>query len=139
MADLLFEIGTEELPSWYPPQATADLERLLKDAPSDAGISHGPVSVYSTPRRLAVLVRELPPTSERREEQRRGPPVSAAFDADGAPTRAAIGFAANNGVDVSELTVAPGPKGDYVYATFVSGGQPVRDVLGGLLEELVRE
>lgn len=139
MADLLFEIGTEELPSWYPPQATADLERLLSAALADAGISHGAISSYSTPRRLALLVRELPERSERREEQRRGPPVTAAFDADGQPTRAAHGFAANNGVAVGELTVAAGPRGDYVYATAVSGGQPVAEVLPGLLAGLVRE
>src|SRR5690625_7229495 len=69
MADLLFEIGTEELPAWYPERATADMEQLLKAALANAGISHGEITRYSGPRRLALLVRDLP---ERSEERRVG-------------------------------------------------------------------
>ncbi len=139
MADLLFEIGTEELPSWYPPQATRNLRDMLEKALAQAGISHGELRVYSTPRRLAVFAPGLPERSERREEKRRGPPVAAAFDNEGQPTRAAAGFAANSGIDVSELTVEPGPKGDYVWATVSTGGAEVSMVLPGILEQLVRE
>src|SRR5690625_218823 len=78
MADLLFEIGTEELPAWYPERATADMEQLLKAALANAGISHGEITRYSSPRRLALLVRDLPEYSERRTSKRRGPPVAAA-------------------------------------------------------------
>src|SRR5690625_7651403 len=105
MADLLFEIGTEELPAWYPERATADMEQLLKAALANAGISHGEITRYSSPRRLALLVRDLPEYSERRTSKRRGPPVAAAFDAAGEPTRAALGFAESNGVSADALTV----------------------------------
>ena len=138
MADLLFEIGTEELPAWYPERATADMEQLLKAALANAGISHGEITRYSSPRRLALLVRDLPEYSERRTSKRRGPPVAAAFDAAGEPTRAALGFAESNGVSADALTVESGPRGEYVYATIETGGEAVAELLPPLLAELVR-
>src|SRR5690625_439692 len=138
MADLLFEIGTEELPAWYPERATADMEQLLKAALVNAGISHGEITRYSSPRRLALLVRDLPEYSERRTSKRRGPPVAAAFDAAGEPTRAALGFAESNGVSADALTVESGPRGEYVYATIETGGEAVAELLPPLLAELVR-
>lgn len=137
MTDLLFEIGTEELPSWYPAQASADLESLLTQALESAGISHGHVTTFSTPRRLALLVRDLADSSERRSEKRRGPPVSAAFDADGRHTRAALGFAAANGVTVEALTVEESGRGEYLYATVETGGEATKDLLPALLSRLV--
>src|SRR5690625_1595740 len=85
MPDLLFEIGTEELPDWYQEQAAASLERLLVRALTEAGVSHGPARHYSTARRLAVTVRDVGALSERRTEKRRGPPAAVAFDEAGQP------------------------------------------------------
>lgn len=139
MPDLLFETGTEELPSWYQADAAEALGRLLERAFAAAGISHGAVRVYSTPRRLAVTVASVAGMSERRTEKRRGPPVAAAFDAEGSPTRAAVGFAKTNGVPVESLTVESTDRGDYVYATVGTGGEDTFSLLPGILASLVRE
>src|SRR5690554_4776912 len=139
MADLLFEIGTEELPSWYPRKATADLASMLSKALSAAGVSHGAVEKFSTPRRLALLVHDLADSAERRSEKRRGPPVAAAFDADGNHTHAASGFAASNGVPVESLTVEDSGKGEYVYATVETGGERTAELLPEILASLVHD
>ena len=139
MPDLIFEIGTEELPSWYPRQATADLERMLTRALAQAGVSHGTIDTFSTPRRLALLVHDMADSAERRSEKRRGPPVAAAFDADGNHTRAASGFAASNGVPVDSLTVEDSGKGQYLYATVETGGERTAELLPAILTALVHD
>lgn len=135
MADLIFEIGTEELPSWYPPQALAALSAMLGAALGSAGIAHGEIRTFGTPRRLALLVQGLPEASERRSEKRRGPPAGAAFDSAGAPTRAAEGFASKNGVDPAGLVVEDG----YVYAVVETGGESVAELFPGILARLVTD
>ena len=137
MADLLFEIGTEELPSWYVVQGRDALASEIVRALAEARLDHGAVRAFATPRRLAVLVEGLAEESERRSEKRRGPPASAAFDADGEPTRAAIGFAESNGVSPSELVVEETEKGKYIFATRETGGESARQLLPGLLSSLV--
>jgi len=101
--DFLFELGTEELP----PKALAQLEAALRDAVVaglDAlGLRHGPVESFATPRRLALRVRRLVAQQPDQLIRRRGPPVRAAFDAGGAPTRAAQAFAASCGVPLEAL------------------------------------
>lgn len=139
MPDLLFEIGTEELPDWYQEQAAASLERLLLRALREAGVSHGPARHYSTARRIAVTVRDVGALSERRTEKRRGPPAAAAFDEAGQPTRAASGFAAANGVRVEDLTVSETERGDYLYAHVETGGEDTVTLLPGILTGLVRD
>jgi glycyl-tRNA synthetase beta chain len=139
VSKLLFEIGTEELPSWYPPQAENALREMLALALTGAGVGFGSIRTFSTPRRLALLVEGLARQSELREEKRRGPPVAAAFDAEGRPTRAAAGFAASNSVPVEALVVGESDKGSYVYAVVTTGGVPVSELLPPLLARLVRD
>lgn len=101
--DFLVELGTEELP----PKSL----RLLRDAFADgvreglakAGLTHGTVHAYAAPRRLAVLVEGLIGQQPDRTQQVDGPPVKAAFDANGNPTQAALGFAKKNGVDMAAV------------------------------------
>ena len=139
MPDLLFEIGTEELPDWYQEPAADALGRLLQTALTSAGVSHGAVTCYSTPRRLAVGIRDVAEVSTKRTEKRRGPPAAAGYDGDGQPTRAARGFASANGVPVEELTVESTGRGDYLYALVETGGEDTAALLPGLLARLVRE
>ncbi|MEX2543478.1 MAG: glycine--tRNA ligase subunit beta [Trueperaceae bacterium] len=136
MPDLLFEIGTEELPSWYVSQGRIALVSGIEKALEDARLPHGQIHGFATPRRLAVLVEGLADASERRSEKRRGPPESAAFKA-GEPTKAALGFAETNGVDPSELTVEETDKGRYVFVTKEVGGTPAAEVLPELLSSLL--
>lgn len=101
--DFLFEIGTEELP----PRALPELEQALRTALAEqlaaAHLQHGPIASFATPRRLAVRVRRLAAQQPEQNIRRRGPPVRAAFDAAGQPTRAAQAFAASCGVQLSQL------------------------------------
>ena len=137
MPDLLFEIGTEELPSWYVTQGRDALVTGVTAALEEARLKHGSVRAFATPRRLAVLVEGLAEESERRSEKRRGPPAGAAFDSAGKPTRAALGFAEANGVEPQELVVEETDKGKYLFATREIGGEQARTLLPGLLASLV--
>src|SRR5690606_39116582 len=122
--DLLFEIGTEELPAWYVTEGSRALGSLLAERLAAAGLAPADVTVYATPRRLAALATGVPDRSAERVEERRGPSVAVAFDAQGAPTRAAEAFARSSGVDVASLERRPTDKGDYVYARVRRGGEP---------------
>lgn len=139
MSDLLFEIGTEELPSWYVVQAQQTIGPLLSSKLAAAQLGHGAVSAYATPRRIAVVVRDVAATSETRLEKRRGPSVEVAFDAAGEPTRAAAGFAKSLGLEPSELSREQTDKGDYVFAQLARGGEKAADLLPALLADLVAE
>ncbi len=132
--NLLFEIGTEELPAAYVPRALADLARLAAERLAAARLGFEAIETYATPRRLALVVRGLPEASARVEEERRGPPEKAAFK-DGEPTPAAAGFARKAGVEVADLTVKDG----YVWARVVHEGQPTTSLLPELLAGLVRD
>ncbi|RLT96016.1 glycine--tRNA ligase subunit beta [Ketobacter sp.] len=112
-ADFLVELGTEELP----PKALNTLSQSFRDGIvkglEAAGLPHGEVQAYAAPRRLAVLVKALAKQQPDRVQNIDGPPVQAAFDADGNPTKAALGFARKNGVEVADLDRS-GPKLRYV-------------------------
>jgi len=139
MPRLLFEIGTEELPAWYVAQGATALAAGLAARLAERRLAHGPMRSFATPRRLAVMVEDLAETTERRVEARRGPAEAAAFDAEGQPTRAAIGFATSAGVSPADLVVEATPKGRYVVARREVGGEPAAAVLPPLLTALVAE
>ena len=139
MSDLLFEIGTEELPDWYVTQARGALSELMTERLAEAQLEHGALRAYATPRRVAVLVEGLAPATRERVEERRGPPAEIAFDADGVPTKAAMGFADTIGVPAGELAVEETQKGRYVFARKRVGGTPADAVLPELLARLVAD
>ena len=101
--DLLFELLTEELPPRTLKALSFALTEGITLGLDAAGIPHGAVRGFATPRRLAVLVRKLAEHQPDKQVERRGPPLSASFDAQGAPTQAAIAFARNCGVPVTGL------------------------------------
>jgi glycyl-tRNA synthetase beta chain len=137
MADLLFEIGAEEIPAGFAPaalqQLTQDLGRLL----DEARLAHGEVKAVGTPRRLAVWARDVAARQPDATSQALGPPVAQAFDAAGNPTQAALGFARSQGVDVSVLERVETPKGVRLAVTKVEKGQKAEKVLPALLDRLV--
>ena len=100
---LAFEIGTEELPAFDLHAATEKLGGLAAAALDGAKIPHGSIAVYSTPRRLIVVVADVPEATEAAVEEYRGPAAKIAFDENGQPTKAAIGFARGKGVDPASL------------------------------------
>ena len=127
-AELFLEIGTEEIPAGFLPVAQADLERLLRKEFEAARIAHGDVTTYATPRRLAICVADVAPEQQRQELDLMGPSVKVAFDADGNPSKAAMGFARSNGVDVADLGRVETEKGEYVHISKVVEGRPTSEI-----------
>ena len=130
---LLLEIGCEEIPAGYIAPALAQLERSAAEGLAASRIAHGAVRTLGTPRRLALIVEGVAPRQEDRTREVTGPPVKAAFDASGAPTGAARGFAKNAGVPVETLERVRTPKGEYLLARVHDEGRPSVEVLPGLL------
>jgi glycyl-tRNA synthetase beta chain len=137
MADLFLEVGAEEIPAGFVPPALEQLERELAKALADARLSHGEVKAAGTPRRLAVWARAVAPRQTDAQSQALGPPVAHAFDAEGKPTPAAVGFAKSQGVDVAALERTQTPKGERLAVTRVEKGRRAEQVLPALLERLV--
>ncbi len=139
--ELLIEIGVEELPAAWMPALTRQLGERLEARLKEARIAPGAaVEVFSTPRRLTARLGKIAERQEDLEEVVTGPPVSAAFDAEGHPTPAAVGFAKKQGVGVEDLGRAQSARGEYL--TFLkrqrgkSAIDALPDVLGGVLRDL---
>lgn len=134
MADLLIEVRCEELPHGMISPARDALATGLVELLE--GIEHGPVQTWSTPRRVAVGIRDVASGRPVEEQLVTGPPIAAA-KRDGQWTKAAMGFARGRGVDLEDLEVVDGPKGQVVGATIRVGGEQTRDIVAAGLEKLV--
>jgi glycyl-tRNA synthetase beta chain len=137
MADLLFEIGAEEIPAGFVPPALRQLEADLAKLLGEARLAHREVKAVGTPRRLAVWARDVAQRQTDAHSEAMGPPVAAAYDAAGNPTQAALGFARSQGVEVSALVRLQTPKGERVAVQKVEKGRRAEQVLPALLERLV--
>lgn len=130
---LTFEIGTEELPPGEIAPALDTLRRHIEAGANSARLSIGNITTYATPRRLAVLVSDVASQAETIEETLTGPSAKIAFDDDGNPTRAAIGFAKGKGLDPSELIRVETDKGAYVAAVVRREGEQARTIFSEVL------
>ncbi len=134
-ADLLFELGTEELP----PKALRRLRDAFRNefvsGLENANLEHGNVRAFATPRRLAIWVRDLTMTQPDRKVERRGPAVKAAFDSEGKPTRAAEGFAGSCGTSVDKLERVETEKGAWLMFRGEETGQPANALLPGIAKQ----
>ena len=128
----LLEIGTEELPADFVANAIAQWQSRIPKSLTDNLLTPESVQVYGTPRRLAVLIQGLPSQQPDREEAIKGPPAAAAFK-DGQPTKAAIGFAKKQGVEVSALAIEATDKGDFVFVQKKTPGRPAQEILPELV------
>jgi glycyl-tRNA synthetase beta chain len=132
--DFLVEIGTEELPpKSLLALATAFADGIAKGL-TEAGLSHKAVERFATPRRLAVRVRKLVERQPDRAIERRGPPLKAAFDAQGAPTQAALAFAKGCGVAVNALEQLETPKGAWLVHRGTEAGASTMSLLAGIVQ-----
>ncbi|GIV18633.1 MAG: glycine--tRNA ligase beta subunit [Armatimonadota bacterium] len=138
MADLLLEIGTEELPAGVVESALEQLQAAVTQRLQEARIAFGAVETFGTPRRLILFLQEVAPAQTDVVREVRGPAANIAFDAQGHPTPAALGFARKQGVDVSELEVVHTPQGDYVMAKVFERGKPTVEVAASLFPEAIR-
>ncbi|MCF6281111.1 MAG: glycine--tRNA ligase subunit beta [Candidatus Polarisedimenticolaceae bacterium] len=133
-ADLLFELGTEELP----PVALKSLSNALcaefQRGLEDAGLSFGELKPYATPRRLALTIESLSLSQPDQNVERRGPAVQAAFDADGNATKAAEGFARSCGVTVGQLDRLKTDKGEWLNFCKQQKGKLAIDLLPEIAE-----
>lgn len=138
--EFLLEIGTEEIPAGFMATAIPSLEELVTNALAGARIAHGAIETYATPRRLIVRALEVAPSQTSVEIEKTGPPVASAYDAQGNPTKAAIGFARSQGVEVSDLQIVKTAKGEQVAVRKMEQGRATGEVLGeiipGLLEKI---
>ena len=132
--DFLFEIGTEELP----PKALLGLQQALVASLGagldKAGLAHGELVGFATPRRLAVWVKRLAPAQPEQLIRRKGPPLTAAFDAQGQPTRAALAFAESCGTELTRLERITEGKGTFLYFTGSRPGARTVELLPGLTQ-----
>ncbi|MCD6363652.1 MAG: glycine--tRNA ligase subunit beta [Synergistetes bacterium] len=135
--DLVFEIGTEELPASSVPVLLMALEENATSSLKKERLGFEEIKTFGTPRRLILFVKGLSEIQEDLVEEIRGPPRRVAFDAQGHPTQAAIGFARSRGVRVEELVVKETEQGEYVFAIKRHRGRPTIDVLKKLLPDLI--
>ncbi len=138
-ATLLFEIGTEELPPGEVPRTTNSVRESLTAKLADTRLAHGEIRTYGTPRRIVAIVEQVEPGEPDAEQTVRGPRVSAAFDAEGKPTRAVEGFARGQGVSVDQLTRITQQDVEYVAAIRADRGRGAVEVLSKVLGEVVSE
>ncbi len=136
-ADLLLEIGVEELPAADVDDALAQLNASVPALFDDLKLVHGALEILATPRRLVVIAHGVAPMQPDREEIVRGPSASVAFDKEGKPTKAAEGFAKKQGVTVESLEKRAIDGGEYVTAFVKTPGQPAIEVLAKRLPELI--
>ena len=136
-ADVLIEIGVEEMPA----DDVADaLEQMKTAAPAlfdDLRLVRAGLELYTTPRRIVVIARQVAPRQADEEFIAKGPPANRAYDSDGQPTRATIGFARGKGVDISDLVVKDLDGGRYVTAVVRNQGQPATETLAEALPGFV--
>ncbi|MCC7367623.1 MAG: glycine--tRNA ligase subunit beta [Chloroflexi bacterium] len=135
-ADLLVELGVEELPSDDTASAVAQLKERAAGTLTAAGLTFENLTIDATPRRLVLAASSVGVKEAVREEVVKGPPASAAFDKEGKPTRAAEGFARSNGVSVDDLTTEEQGGRTYVMARKRVESRPALELLGECIERL---
>lgn len=138
MSELLFEIGTEELPAGFQQPALEQLKLNFINRAKELDLTYSSVVSMGTPRRLVLLVDGLADRQPDSREEVMGPSKQAGFDKEGNPTKAAMGFARSKGAEVSELQVVNTEKGEYLMLVQEHKGQSTVELLPGLLKDLMQ-
>jgi glycyl-tRNA synthetase beta chain len=131
MTDFLLEIRCQEIPARMQAGARADLGKLFRKEMEAAGVTFGQVTVWSTPRRLALIARDLPEATQAIREEEKGPPV-------GAPDQAIDGFCRKNGVGREQLQVRELKGRETYFAVKDVAGRAVRNVLAEAIPAIIR-
>lgn len=135
--DLLLEIGLEEMPSAFMPKALEDYKDLAVQKIKDKRIAFNTVQTLGTPRRLVLHVTGLEENQQDALIENRGPKRASAFDQDGSPSKAALGFARGQGVDVKDLVVKEVDGIEYVFAVKKEIGVKTETLLPDLLLDII--
>ncbi len=137
--NLLLEIGCEELPATQINALGEQLRDKLAAELVGAQLEHGQAKVLASPRRIAITIESLSTEQAAREIERRGPNYDTAFDQNGVPTLACIGFARSCGVDVDQLQIKETPKGKWIYCHKHEPGNATADLLPSLVNEAIKK
>jgi len=135
--ELLFEIGTEEIPAGFLSKAVVDMEDIIRKTLTEKRIAFEGIRCLATPRRLVLRIAEVAPKQEDQTIEKMGPAKKAAFDENGQPTKAALGFARGQGMEVSQLETIVTEKGEYLGARKTIAGQPTADLLPDILKSFL--
>lgn len=135
--DLLLEIGTEEMPALLMPAAINEFKSLAESELIAARLPFKNVRIGSTPRRLALMVEGLPEQQAESVREVRGPKADKAFDAEGQPSKAVLGFVRGQGVSVGDLTTREVGGNTYLFASIKESGQPTIKVLPQILRKII--
>lgn len=135
--EFLLEIGIEEIPARFMGPALTQLRQNTEKLFTEQRLRYQEINTYGTPRRLVLYVKNLSENQEALEKEVKGPAKKAAFDIDGNPTKAVLGFANGQGVAVQDLVVRPLGKVEYMYAIKKEEGQPTEKVLAEIAQQLI--
>lgn len=128
MPNYLLEVGTEELPADFVSQAIQQWKNRIHQDLTAEFLAPATIEFYGTPRRLAVLIKGIPPKQPDRVEEIKGPPKKAAFQA-GQPTQAAEGFARKQGVKITDFEIRDTPKGEFIFIRKAIPGRLATEIL----------
>lgn len=137
-SDFLLEIGTEEIPAGYIEPALEAMSTMLQKTLEDKRIGHGAVRIMGTPRRLVWWIKDVADKQESQTVEIVGPPKQAAFDEAGNPTKAALGFARAQGVEVDDLQLTQTPRGEYLMLSRHQPGMATAECLSSVLPDLIQ-
>ena len=137
--DCLIELGTEELPPKSLKSLSQDFAELVRSALEARGLAPAKVEVFATPRRLAMLLRDVPTQQADQLIEKRGPALQAALDKQGNPSKAAQGFAKSCGVSFDQLSRRETDKGSWLYFEKTEAGLSLQTVLPDLVSEALRK
>lgn len=137
MADVLLEIGLEEVPAGFMPDALRQLEALATERLQAQRLGYEALTVYGTPRRMTLMVKNIAAQQEALHEEVRGPSEKVAYDENGNPSKALMGFTRSQGVDPANLRIEAVKGVNYVFADKHQAGEPAEEVLQTLLPELI--
>lgn len=136
MANFLLEVGTEELPADFVSSAIAQWKTKVPASLSEEFLTPATIEYYGTPRRLAILIKDIPSQQEDREEEVKGPPVRAAYK-DGQPTKAAEGFVRKQGVTLDDIEIRNTPKGEFLFVQKQIKGRNTTEILQELCPQWI--
>ena len=137
MHDLIFEIGTEEIPAGYIEPALKQMAELCEKQLTSARIQHGTISTFGTPRRLAILIKDVAERQESIVKEEIGPPKKVGFDDSGQPKIPAERFVQKFNCTLNDLRIKQTPKGEYLCLTIKDDGQSTDTILQRVLPDII--
>ncbi len=144
--DFLLEVGSEELPATFVPIGMRNLEQAVKELLEKEGLAHGKINTYGTPRRLTVHIEDLDLTIPETQEERRGPPLNRAFNDDGSPSPAGLGFLKSIGKESlnkeaiqqdSDIEIREVKGNEYLFANVTVPGKSAAKILADSLPSII--